>query len=261
MKRSPKPPVSLRKSLQTRVGVLVSCAVLLVGLGGVLFGFKPLVGRMAADQFLVTSTQVEANLNSVFLPAEQILRMSHGWIGDEPPDLANPEAFNRLFRPVLESLPEATSIVAGTSSGEGWLLLQMPEGKWRNRMTDRQRWGDRHLFFEHDANGKVEKYWKTVDYDPRKRAWYEAAMMDRKSVQWTEPYTFFTTGDPGITASTRIALRDGRDFVIGMDLMLRDLSTLTMNSKVGKHGMALVLTEDLRVLALPSAPPGIDRKD
>ena len=261
MKRSPKPPVPLRKSLQTRVGVLVSCAVLLVGLGGVLFGFKPLVGRMAADQFAVTSTQVEANLNGVFLPAEQILRMSHGWIGDEPPDLANPEAFNRLFRPVLEASPEATSIVAGTSSGEGWLLLQMPDGKWRNRMTDRQRWGDRHLFFEHDANGKVEKYWKTVDYDPRKRAWYEAAMMDTKSVQWTEPYTFFTTGDPGITASTRIALRDGRDFVIGMDLMLRDLSTLTMNSRVGQHGMALVLTEDLRVLALPAAPPGIDRKD
>ena len=261
MKKSPKPAVSLRKSLQTRVGVLVSCAVLFVGLGCVLFGFKPLVERMAADQFVATSTRLQGNLNSVFLPAEQILRMSHGWIGNDPPDLANPEAFNRLFRPVLESLSEATSIVAGTSSGEGWLLLQMPDGKWRNRMTDLQRWGDRHLFFDQDTDGKVEKYWKTINYDPRKRAWYEAAMMDRKSVQWTEPYTFFTTGDPGITASTRIALRDGRDFVIGMDLMLRDLSTLTMNTKVSQRGMALVLTEDLRVLALPTAPPGIDRTD
>ena len=77
------------------------------------------------------------------------------------------------------------------TEAEGWLLLQMPDGKWRNRMTDLQRWGDRHLFFDQDTDGTVEKYWKTINYDPRKRAWYEAAMMDRKSVQWTEPYTFF----------------------------------------------------------------------
>ena len=258
MTKALKPTVSLRRSLRNRVGVLVSSSVLFVGLGFFLFGLRPMVGRIAADQFAVTSTQVEASLNSVFQPAEQILEISHGWIGNAPPDLENPEAFNQLFRPVLEALPQATSIVAGTSTGEGWLLLQLPEGKWRNRMTDRQRWGDRHLFFERDANGIEQQYWKSVDYDPRKRAWYLSAMADTKTVQWTEPYTFFTTGDPGITASTHITLKDGRDFVIGMDLMLRDLSTQTMNAKVGKHGMALVLTEDLRVLALPTPPPGTD---
>ena len=67
-----KPAVSLRKSLQTRVGLLVCGAVLLISLGGFLFGFKPMVGRIAADQFAVTSARVEANLNSIFQPAEQI---------------------------------------------------------------------------------------------------------------------------------------------------------------------------------------------
>ena len=261
MSKALKPAVSLRQSLQTRVGLLVCSTVLLMGFGVFLFGLKPIVERIAADQFTVASAQVEANLNSVFQPAEQILRMSPGWIGNEPPDLNNPAVFNQLFRPVLEALPEATSIVAGTSSGEGWLLLQLPDGKWRNRMTDRQRWGDRHHFFEWDTNGNAQDYWKSVDYDPRKRAWYSSAMLDTKSVQWTEPYTFFTTGDPGITASTRIAMKDGRDFVIGMDLMLRDLSSLTMNTKLGTHGIALVLTEDLRVLALPAAPSGITAAD
>lgn len=56
-------------------------------------------------------------------------------------------------------------------------------------------------------------------------------------------------------------MKDGRDFVIGMDLMLRDLSSLTMNTKLGTHGIALVLTEDLRVLALPAAPSGITAAD
>ena len=256
-----KPAVSLRKSLQTRVGLLVCGAVLLISLGGFLFGFKPMVGRIAADQFAVTSARVEANLNSIFQPAEQILQMVAGWIGDEPPSLDNPKEFNQLFRPILETLPQATSIVAGTSSGEGWLLLELPDGKWRNRMTHRQLWNDRHLFFDWDADGTLHKYWKTADYDPRKRAWYASAMMDPKGVQWTEPYTFFTTGDPGITASMRISLKDGRDLVVGMDLMLRDLSTLTMNAKVGKHGMAMVLTEDLHVLALPAVPSGMEPKE
>ena len=258
MTKSPKPAVSLHRSLRTRVGVLVSCSVLLVGLGFFLFGIRPMVGRIAAGQFAVASIQVEASLNSVFQPTEQILNMSHRWFGSGPPDLEHPEVFNQLFRPVLEVLPQATSIVAGTSAGEGWLLLQLPDGKWRNRMTDRQRWGDRHLFFERDTEGKEQQYWESVDYDPRKRAWYSSAMADKEAVQWTEPYTFFTTGDPGITASTHITLKDGRDFVIGMDLMLRDLSTPTINAKVGEHGIALVLTEDLRVLALPVPPPGID---
>jgi diguanylate cyclase len=70
------------------------------------------------------------------------------------------------------------------------------------------------------------------------------------------PYAFFTTGDPGISASTRISLNDGRDFVVGFDLMLRDLSQTTLSASVGKGGMAMVVTDDWRVLALPALPPG-----
>ena len=259
MTNVPKPTISLRRSLRIRVGVLVSSAVILVGLGFFLFGLKPMVGRIAENQFSVAAAQVETSLDRVFEPAEQILKMSHGWIGGEKPDLSRPDAFNRLFRPVLNVLPQATSVVAGTSDGEGWMLLKLPEDAWRNRMTDLKHWGDRHLFFEFERDGKEQQYWKSLDYDPRKRSWYETAIGDTKNVQWTAPYTFFTTGDPGITASTHITLKDGRDFVIGLDLMLRDLSATTMSARVGLHGMAIVLTEDLRVLALPAPPDGTDR--
>ena len=122
MSKALKPAVSLRQSLQTRVGLLVCSAVLLMGFGVFLFGLKPIVERIAADQFTVASAQVEANLNSVFQPAEQILRMSPGWIGNEPPDLNNPAVFNQLFRPVLEhyrkplpSLPARLPAKAGFS--------------------------------------------------------------------------------------------------------------------------------------------------
>ena len=60
MSKALKPAVSLRQSLQTRVGLLVCSAVLLMGLGALLFGLKPMVERIAADQFSVASAQVEA---------------------------------------------------------------------------------------------------------------------------------------------------------------------------------------------------------
>ena len=252
-----KPSITLRRSLQIRFGLLVASAVLLMGLGFFLVGLKPMIGRIAENQFAIASAQVEAGLDSVFNPAEQILKMSPGWFNGDSPDLGRPDDFNRLFRPVLDVLPQVTSVVAGTSIGEGWMLLHQPDGSWRNRMTDRKHWGEQQLFYELAADGKEQRYWKSLDYDPRKRSWYEIAMADQRSVQWTAPYTFFTTGDPGITASTHFLLKDGRDFVIGLDLMLRDLSRTTMGARVGQHGMAVVLTEDLRVLALPTTPAGV----
>jgi len=89
MTKAVKAVVPLRRSLRRRVGVLVSGAVLLVGVGIFLFGFRPMVGRIAEAQFALTAAQVEANLNSVFAPAEQILTMSRGWIGGEAPELAS----------------------------------------------------------------------------------------------------------------------------------------------------------------------------
>lgn len=252
--------VPLRRMLRIRMALLVAGSMLVVGLAFLLFVLRPAVARIAESQFSSTAVQVEARLDRLFAPTVEVLEMSRGWIGDSAPDLERPEVFNRIFQPVLESLPQATSVVAGTSAGEGWLLLQMPDGGWSNRMTAPQRWGNRHLFIERDPNGTQRRYWKTLDYDPRQRAWYLAALRGDHAVEWTAPYAFFTSGDPGITVSTRLRLRDGRDFVIGIDLMLRDLSAQTMATRIGAHGMTLVLTDDLRVVALPVARADIERE-
>ena len=258
MNQADKPAISLRRSLRYRVGVLVSAAVVVVGAGFFLFGVKPIVDRVAENEFTRAATELDASLDQLFEPAEQILRMSRGWIGESPPALDDPGELNRIFLPVLETLPQASSIVAGTSAGEGWMLLVNADGSLINRMTDLGRWHNEHRFFERDTSGEVRSYRQTFEYDPRERAWYLAAIAEPYGVQWTEPYIFFTTGDPGITASTHFTLGDGRDMVVGLDLKLRDLSATTMSAGVSAHGMALVLTHDLRVLALPAPPKDVD---
>ncbi|MDO9225035.1 MAG: EAL domain-containing protein [Pseudomonadota bacterium] len=249
---------SLRRVLLTRMAGLVVGTAFMVGAGLVILGLTPVTERIAESQFRAAATRVEASLDALFKPADAMLTMAGGWIAGEVPDLESSAAFNHLFQPVLRAIPQATSIVAGTSDGQAWLLLQQIDGSWRNRMTDRARWDDRHLLIDRGADGREIRQWARLDYDARTRPWFKAAAAAPIGERvWTSPYLFFTTGEPGITASTRLRLNDGRDFVVGVDLKLRDLSRATMDARVGQRGLALVLTEDGRLLALPAMPKGM----
>ncbi|MEO8385191.1 MAG: EAL domain-containing protein [Betaproteobacteria bacterium] len=253
----------LRQAILLRVTLLIVATTLAVAVGFVLFGLLPTVERVAQSQFNVVASRVEASLNAMFAPVGGLLVMSRGWIAGEAPSLENPAEFNRVFKPVLRAIPQLTSVVAGTSTGQGWLLLEQGGERWRNRMTDVPRQGKTQSFFDHLPDGTFSNVRREVDYDPRLRPWYLAAMKGPASndVRWTLPYILFTTGDPGITASTRMRLNDGRDFVIGFDLLLRDLSVTTMQSATDSRAMALVLTEDERVLALPTPPVAVPKAD
>jgi diguanylate cyclase (GGDEF)-like protein/PAS domain S-box-containing protein len=253
--------VPLHESLFVRMGTLVAGAVALVGIVFFEFGMEPLARRAAESQLAEAAARVTADLDGVFLPTEHILGMSRQWIAGAPPPPGAADAFNAVFMPVLEALPEASSINVGTSAGEGWMLMQHADGGWGNRLTDVGRWGRRHVFVERAPDGAVRRRHEDVDYDPRLRAWYAAAAARPGRVQWTPPYAFFTTGDPGITASVSVPSADGRLLVIGIDLMLRDLSLKTMRARPGRHGLAAVLTADRRVLALPAPPPEVSRED
>jgi diguanylate cyclase (GGDEF)-like protein len=248
---------TLRQFMLRRAGALVAITSVLVAGVFVWFGLVPMAAQNARDQFDSAAARVATGMAAVFEPPVELLRMSRGWLGGSLPDLTSPKAFNQIFKPMLEASPELTSVVAGTSSGQGWLLLQQSNGSWRNRMTDIPRWGaNKHLLIDHLPSGDSREHWGEQTYDPRGRPWYKGAvaLSDEQAVYWTPPYTFFTTGDPGITLSTRLRLNDGRDFVVGLDLTLRDMSASTLHATVGRHGMALVITDDERVLALPGAP-------
>ncbi len=251
------PTPSLRRVLLTRWSLLVLGAMLLLSFAFFRFGFQPMTERIAEAQFDRAAVAVEHRLDQTFLPAHGLLGVALEWLARQPLDLEDPGEFNRMFMPVLRRHAQMTSVVAGTSSGQAWLLLQQ-EGGWRNRMTDMSRWGRRNLIIETDGQGRQTRRWEALDYDARQRPWYGAALAagHPSTTAWTEPYLFYTTGEPGITASMAVRLTDGRDFVLGFDLKLKDLSEATMQARIGQRGLALVVTRDWRVLALPGAPGG-----
>lgn len=252
-RREPKLP-SLRRSLFLRFGLLVTFAVALFALGYLLFGLRPVVERNCASQFAATAQAINASLDQSLRPMENLVSVATAWGLAPGFDLDHPQAFNQLFQPVLAVNPQITSVVAGSSDGQGWMLLQLPGGRWLNRLTDIAAQGKRQHFIEWQANGRRSDHWETLDYDPRQRPWYIGAMENStdRGVHWTAPYVFFTTRDPGISVSAHRELPNGRDLVVGYDIKLLDLSRTTGALHIGQHGFAAILTSDLRVLGLPS---------
>ena len=246
--------VSLRHNLFMRFGVLVAAAVLLSALGYLQLGVRPVALRIADSHFDLAAQQVETSLERLFRPAEYLIGIARQWALSPgfAPDRAG--SFNRLFFPILKQMPQITSAVAGTSDGEGWMLLQLSDNRWLTRLTDIPRHGELQQFITWQEGGApAREFLARMPYDPRQRPWFRlaAAGADDGRPHWTEPYAFFTTKDPGITVSARRDLPDGRTLVVGFDIKLLDLSLATSAVRVGGHGCALVLTADGRVLGLP----------
>ncbi len=244
---------SLRSSLFLRFGLLGIGAVLLLTLAYIFFGLLPLANQIAASHFDATIKTASGSMRESLLSAENLVRIASGWAGPQGFEKDQPEAFNALFTPVLKTIPQATSVVAGTTDGLGWMLLQMPDGGWHNRFTNIPERGQEQLYCNWQGDRLLQRYYQQVDYDPRQRLWFQIAMAAPAdgSVHWTPPYTFFTTGDPGITVSTRRDLPDNRSLVVGLDLKLIDISSISAGLAVGQQGYVLVLTDDGKVLGLP----------
>ena len=250
----------LRRVLRRRALVIISVSLLLSAALLFLFALQPMVERIAESRFIGAATKLEAHLDQVFEPTERLLTMAREWFTANPPEADSAENFNRFFRPLLTTQPLVTSAVGGTADGLGWMLMQRPDGSWLNRLSNVERRGSLHRMIEESPEGKITAYDKALDYDPRQRSWYRTALADKARVQWTAPYTFFTTGDPGITAAIHVPSKREKDLIVGVDLMLRDLSATTAGANLGTHGLAMVLTADRRVLGLPAAPPATDSK-
>jgi hypothetical protein len=71
-----------------------------------------------------------------------------------------------------------------------------------------------------DATGEsISDAVEASDYDPRRRPWLRGALAleNDGAIHWTAPYTFFTTKEPGITASLRWTGKDGKRYVLAFD--------------------------------------------
>jgi len=180
-------------------------------------------------------------------------------------DIDDPVGMNAVFMPLVTQIPQISAVNVGDAEGRGYLLIRFPD-RWRNRLVWADQWGERIEFSEWSDETDLLREWTVEEpsederYDPRTRDWYRMALEEGQdasspgAVTWTDVYSFFTTGKPGVTAMVRVNDEKGRSYVLAYDLTLSDLTEFTRNLDVSPHGFAFLLAEDGRVLGLPGLP-------
>lgn len=109
----------------------------------------------------------------------------------------------------------------------------------------------RSVTMQRDADGEVQGQAEDPSdtFDPRDRPWYEAAT-SVEGVAWTDPYVFFASREPGITAASTARAADGAVIaVVGVDLSLRDLSTFVGRMEVGGDSRSILLDHTGQMVA------------
>ena len=246
----------IRRQLQ-RVswGVPLALLLLIITIAVSFYQFraKPLALERAEASQREAAEHMAAKLDGLASQVERVVLTLRGWVQDGVVKVDDPIGLNGVLIPVIKERSVVSSIHVANNEGREVLLLKAPEG-WKNRITDVPRKGQKQnwLVWE-DARRRVSEEWKDQDYDPRKRPWFTGAMgAPENKVFWTAPYMFQTTQEPGITAAIRWTDKStGTQWVVALDVLLSDLSRVTLDLAYATHGQVALLTADGKVLGLP----------
>ncbi len=244
----------IANGLILRIGLLILVSLAVFAAASHRLILLPTAGSLAEAQMGLVSEQLEARVARLLQTVEATLRSSRGWGMNGDLDHSQLPRFNEFFFPVIANHGEINSVIFADETGREILLLRTDEGKWLNRISNPAEWGRRTYWLTWNAERQLESVeLRELDYDARQRPWFIGAMRlaDDGHLHWTEPYVFFTSRQPGITAAGRWTAKDGRRFVIAHDVHLYDLSAFTATLQAGRRGKAALFQEDGRLVALP----------
>ncbi|MDD9717736.1 cache domain-containing protein [Dinoroseobacter sp. PD6] len=153
----------------------------------------------------------------------------------------------------LRSAPQFAGAYYGDSDGNFVYVKREGDQQYLTKIVDVES-AHRALFIRRsDDFADIGRYVDPTDtYDPRARPWYIEATAYRSSI-WTDPYIFFTSQSPGITAATPVVGFKGNvQGVVGVDIEIAELSNFLSNLRIGKTGAALILNRNGDVIAHPN---------
>ena len=262
-------PSSRPRSVSIYQSLLGNLALVIVLLSGAIMaltfiGSQQTVERLSGAILRETIRLIELELRQFFEPVLRNLGLVYAWDEAGVLDRDDAAAMNRVLVPLLRANPQLSAVMVADERGREHIVFHFREA-WSSRHTRRDAWGRRAAWLEWtDARPEPAVTWKESDYDPRERPWYQGAVGAQRAASaqatvaerayWTEPYTFYTAQEPGMTAAMAFQGRDGLLRVVGVDLLLTDISAFTTGLRVGEHGAVMVLTDERRVIGLPRDP-------
>jgi hypothetical protein len=234
--------------LNLTVGIAVFGALMLALS---LFATEQTVARLSGsltDQVIATT---DARIMGFFEPIVAEIEMAsertrNGEFEDFP--FVELDAY---FEPLINELPQVSSIMYSHGNGDEYMLWQSDNG-WYSRLSRPESRGNVAAVRQWQASQDPRPVDEQVfEYDPRVRPWFTGALekLDRlgnysplrERIHWVPPYRFFTSKEPGITASLAHRSSTGRTIILGFDILLADISLYTAQLTIGEHGRVFVL--------------------
>ncbi|MCU7967151.1 MAG: cache domain-containing protein, partial [gamma proteobacterium symbiont of Bathyaustriella thionipta] len=208
-------------------------------------------------QAIITSAKkmvIDKN-HRIFDPINNNLLLSRKWAELEAltPDKHN--TFNKRFIPVLETLPQISSVILASSKGDEYFFTKQGDN-WLSRHINPETIGKNQAQWQlWNGNNKVIKQWEEhSNYQSKNRPWYQLGLSTdiKTPIKWTTPYSFYTQQIPGVTGVTSWQDKSGIRFVLAFDVTLSDIAQSLSTININNKGIAYLISPKGEVIL----PPG-----
>jgi len=196
---------------------------------------------------------VSSQARQFLAPAESFLNSTRSLFDDGSLNASDVQALQEHFQMALQL----------NSSLRG-LTLAHPDGRYlsvtrtRNGLSVSRRnsGSDDHVYlisFPQHTSQNSEPRKVRLDYDPKSRPWYQIKSGVGR-LNWTQPYVFYKSETPGMSASMRVRTGDGMDqiAVLAVHVTVDELSTFLGIIPETQGGTAALVNKDFVTVAFAS---------
>ncbi|WP_366141192.1 cache domain-containing protein [uncultured Tateyamaria sp.] len=208
----------------------------------------------ARTQMVDVGTNVIQHTKWFMSPARSAAELSTALASNQIVRREERDHLEGLLFQQLRSAPQFAGAYYGDEDGNFVYVKRQGASEYVTKIVDvAVGVQERTEFIQRSENfASVGRFFDPEDrYDPRSRPWYQEAKAYRSSI-WTDPYIFFTSQSPGITAATPVIGFDNHvQGVVGVDIEIKELSNFLSQLRIGKTGAAFILSRNGDVIAHP----------
>ncbi len=234
--------------------VLVASACLMLGWNNYLQG-RQLMLAAAAEEFDRMKKTSAEQIDRLHAPGEALVN----WMSVSP--LARATTLEarldslRSMAAALDMVPQITAIYMGYGNGDFFLLRPLrnaadratfrapPSAAYLMQSVERDKNRVRFVAYEANLRELTDVTPDDYSFDPRNRPWYAKATLSTGLVR-TAPYTFFSTGNIGLTVAQR-----SENSVAGADITLASISQALERSRTTPSSQIVIFGSDKRAIA------------
>jgi C4-dicarboxylate-specific signal transduction histidine kinase len=201
--------------------------------------------------------------NSFLTPARETAELTSRLIENGIVSQNDYDALEKLLFQNLQTETQLSGIYFGDENGNFvYVMRSEKHGDFRTKFVLTHTGRKTTELIWRDANFAVVR--RELDptdiFDPRTRPWYKNAKSSR-TTNWTDPYIFFSSQQPGISVSSPVISDEGLKGVIGVDIEISTISDFLSQLEISANGTALILNQNGDVIAHPDLSQIIVKKN